>query len=67
MLGVFDPVQAAAHDTWSPDDVAAGAQNFLLCAEMLCAAVVHMSVFPPDDYLRLQQRRAERRRDVRCA
>ena len=35
---------------WTPEDVAKGIQDYLICIEMFLAAVVHMFVFPHSEY-----------------
>jgi len=36
---------------WTSDAVAKGLQDWLICIEMFCAAIVHTFVFPHTDYL----------------
>ena len=36
---------------WTSEAVAKGLQDWLICIEMFCAAIVHMFVFPHTDYL----------------
>jgi len=36
---------------WSSEDVAKGLQDWLICIEMFCAAIVHTFVFPHTDYM----------------
>jgi hypothetical protein len=35
---------------WTPEDVAKGIQDYLICIEMFVAAVVHIYVFPHSEY-----------------
>jgi hypothetical protein len=35
---------------WSPEDVAKGIQDYLICMEMFVAAVVHTFIFPHSEY-----------------
>jgi Organic solute transporter Ostalpha len=35
---------------WTPEDVAKGIQDYLICVEMFAAAVVHTFVFPHSEY-----------------
>jgi len=39
------------HHDWTPEDVAKGLQDYLICIEMLIASFVHIAVFPHKDYL----------------
>lgn len=38
------------HTEWSAEDVAKGLQDYLICFEMLVAAIVHIFVFPHTEY-----------------
>ena len=35
---------------WTPEDVAKGMQDYLICIEMFLAAIIHMFVFPHSEY-----------------
>eukprot|EP00546_Thalassionema_frauenfeldii_P009637 CAMPEP_0178910656 /NCGR_PEP_ID=MMETSP0786-20121207/9218_1 /TAXON_ID=186022 /ORGANISM="Thalassionema frauenfeldii, Strain CCMP 1798" /LENGTH=664 /DNA_ID=CAMNT_0020582931 /DNA_START=125 /DNA_END=2115 /DNA_ORIENTATION=+ len=36
---------------WTPEDIAKGLQDYLICIEMFVASLVHVFVFPHTDYL----------------
>ena len=38
------------NDEWTPEDVAKGMQDYLICIEMFVAAIVHTFVFPHTEY-----------------
>eukprot|EP00547_Thalassionema_nitzschioides_P009147 CAMPEP_0194229014 /NCGR_PEP_ID=MMETSP0156-20130528/43673_1 /TAXON_ID=33649 /ORGANISM="Thalassionema nitzschioides, Strain L26-B" /LENGTH=706 /DNA_ID=CAMNT_0038961549 /DNA_START=212 /DNA_END=2332 /DNA_ORIENTATION=- len=40
-----------ANSSWTPEDVAKGLQDYLICIEMFVASLVHVFVFPHTDYL----------------
>ena len=41
---------------WSPEDVAKGLQDYLICIEMFIAAIVHHFVFPHTEYTNLRMK-----------
>lgn len=43
-------------DWWSPEDVAKGLQDYLICIEMFIAAIVHHFVFPHTEYTNLRMK-----------
>jgi hypothetical protein len=47
--GTDDSVGAQDQE-WSPEDVAKGIQDYLICMEMFVAAVVHTFIFPHSEY-----------------
>eukprot|EP00475_Leptophrys_vorax_P015076 TRINITY_DN2141_c0_g1_i1.p2 TRINITY_DN2141_c0_g1~~TRINITY_DN2141_c0_g1_i1.p2 ORF type:complete len:169 (+),score=52.01 TRINITY_DN2141_c0_g1_i1:996-1502(+) len=40
-----------ANGNYSQNDVAAGIQDYLICWEMLLAAIAHIYIFPPSDFV----------------
>jgi hypothetical protein len=53
-MDMFPHYQAASNNSrnreWTPEDVAKGVQDYLICIEMFLAAVVHTFVFPHTEY-----------------